>query len=372
MIESTALFFSLLALYFYWQSLQGDSRASVLLILRVALCASLLLALLTKATTALPVLLLIVVDQVRALWGRTSPGIKPPLRERLLAALPYLVILLISWLILKGWISHTDRLKSSNLLGAQLASTAPMMARWNYGSPMQGMSPDLWDTVVQQRMLSRMALLPVTILLLCGVQHSQPSDKKPRRYLIACFLGLAVAPLLLFPNLHIVHNYYQSANQIYLLLAITVATDALLSASPPWPLIAMICVATFSAVFVTDFRTTYLPATAITRSDQQEIGALLREKTNPDGVIYIEDDEYNSAIAFHAQRRALMYPDFAEKVISRTELLEKLPQFLDGRSLEAMVRRNKEIPAEDLAIACPGYKKQEMKMNAPWFVYTCH
>ena len=131
-----------------------------------------------------------------------------------------LSILVLSFVILKSWLIHADSLKILNLMGQNLTSEA--LNSWNFGQLSQRFDQGLWLGVVTNRMLNVVGIFPFLHMLY--VQFLISRSKKNylslnNIFLVIC-LFLFISPLLIFINLHIVHSYYQCANQIFLLMAI--------------------------------------------------------------------------------------------------------------------------------------------------------
>ena len=215
LIESCALFFGaahlcLGAMYFNTRR-QGYLFAAVI---AGALCA------LAKATTW-PAFVLVLGGYV--VWQCRQ--------SRRVDIAPVFALLLaecVALLVAAAWTVHTDALKSQSVLGSLLTSSA--LHEFNFGTAEQRFSRQLWSWVLMGRMLPDIlgrlwfvALVPVLCLLL-------PRFRARIALGVLAAAGF-VAPLLLFTNLHIIHNYYQTANAWFALLATAVAVGALFDRS---------------------------------------------------------------------------------------------------------------------------------------------
>ncbi|WP_255087656.1 MULTISPECIES: glycosyltransferase family 39 protein [unclassified Synechococcus] len=372
MIESTALLFSLAALYLYWASRrQDDWRGRKSLSILTALLICLTMALLTKATTALPVFLLILIDQAYVMGAATLRRTHSVDRHRILPrGGMVLTILLLSFLVLKGWTTHADALKDLNPIARFL--TSQRLASWNFGDFHQRHSGDLWIGVFSQRMLTPNGSIPIAILLTLGIIRPHPSSQS--RYLLLCCMGLALAPLLIFTNLHIVHTYYQYANEIYLLLAIAVASDALSgSGRRSWNLLLGICLTLIIISFYGTFFGSYYRDAQLKDNAASVAGRYIRNITNPAEAILVFGDDWNSAMAFHSQRRALTYPNWAasDDGIKKDDLLANPADFIGPLKLGAIASRWKKIPAEKVLMACGGAASPNPHAEGDWLIYSC-
>ncbi len=373
MIESTALLLSLAALYLYWASRRLDDRhwGKILTVL-TSLLICLTLALLTKATTALPVFLLILIDQTYAMGAATLRRTHSIDRRRILArGIIVLAILLLSFLTLKGWTAHADALKELNPFARFL--TSKQLARWNFGDFRQRLSGDLWVGAVWQRMLTPSGSIPIAIILILGTIKTRPNSQS--RYLILCFMGLALVPLFIFTNLHIIHNYYQYANEIYLLLAIAVSIDALTSSGRrSWNLLAGICLTIIIISFYGNFFQSYYRDAQITDNAESMAGAYTRSITDPTEAILVFGDDWSSAMAFHSQRRAFTFrPALTTSGdgINQNYILANPADFIGPLRLGAIASRGEKIPADKVSIACGRATSGEPHVEGDWLIYSC-
>ncbi len=372
MIESTALLLSLAVLYLYWASRRLDDwhgRKSLAILTALLIC--LTLALLTKATTALPVFLLILIDQTYAMGAATLRRTHSHDRRRILArGGMVLAILLLSFLVLKSWTTHADALKALNPIARFL--TSERLASWNFGDFHQRHSGDLWIGVVGQRMLTPNGSIPIAILLILGITRPHPGSQS--RYLLLCCTGLALAPLLIFTNLHIVHTYYQYANEIYLLLAIAVASDVLVdSGRRSWNLLLGICLTLIIISFYGNFFRSYYRDAQLKDNAVSMAGTYIRSITNPEEAILVFGDDWNSAMAFHSQRKALTYPDWAasDDGMKRDDVLANPAAFIGPLKLGAIASKGAKIPADNVLMACGGAARPDPHVEGDWLIYSC-
>jgi len=167
LMESTALFFTLISLDGYSQiRVQRASASRKLILLICGLGLTLAVALVVKATTAHPALALMGIDWI---WQthQATQGHRPWQRQLLIAS-----ALAVTFALLYSWTHHADALKQLNPIGAQLTSSA--LKAWNFGQPSQRLQAELWDGVVLQRMLFPIAALPI-IGLIAGGGVDQPA-----------------------------------------------------------------------------------------------------------------------------------------------------------------------------------------------------
>ncbi len=359
LMESTALFFTLVSLDCYSQSrLQPAAAPRGLSLLSSSLALTLAIALVVKATTALPALALMGIDWI---WQthQTAQGHRPLRRQLLIAS-----ALAVAFALLYSWTHHADALKQLNPIGAQLTSSA--LKAWNFGQPSQRLQADLWDGVVLQRMLFPIAALPITGLVAAGVWISQ---RQTRTFFLAS-LALAFAPLLIFTNLHIAHTYYQASNQIFLLMAVAGATGMLLDQTQRQPWTQGLVLASLAIIIIANlhhFATEDWPRSQRLSNDKLMIGKLIDKNTQSNSAILVIGDDWSSAFAYHSQRRAFTQPNWPVLRRSATDVLRDPQTALGGSPLGAVVSKQP-INTTQLLPACKASQQRTIKR---WHVVIC-
>jgi len=293
MIESTALFFALCFLYFAVRISEGEPSWR-----DFAGCALFLaLALLQKVTTALPMLPVAGVLVLARNW-RNGRGLAFWAPALLAVAVP----LAIGW----GWVAWTDAIKAQHPLGATLTSQA--LAGWNYGRLDQRLSLYFWETLFKRVVWpSPGMMLGLAIVALAFFR----ADRRLRLVYLA-LLALFLLPLLVFANVHFVHDYYQTADAVFWSLLLGLSVAAVMETARParyaWkPLVAGVLL----LLNVDGFNEEY-DLYKFTRIGDDErtlqLADYVRRETPPElPVIWIADD-WTSEYAFYAGRRSLTLP----------------------------------------------------------------
>lgn len=359
LMESTALFLTLTSLDLYAQLRQLESASlKTLGVLSTAFAISLGLALVVKATTALPALALMVGSW---LWPSGPKAHRP---QRGLQQLMVAAAIAVAFAMLYSWTRHADALKQLNPIGAKLTSSA--LGAWNLGAFSQRLQPELWQKVVWQRMLTPVAALPIAALLAAAIWRG---DKVLKAYLLAS-LFLAFAPLLIFTNLHIVHAYYQAGNQIYLLMAVAGSAAMLLDQNRQKPVQTSLVMAALTIMILGslhDFTTNYWPRAQRSSSSKLVIGERIQQLTPTTSGILVFGDDWSSAFAYHSQRRAFTRPDWPGVGLHTNKVLREAHQHLGGLPLGAVVSREP-IPEAALRVAC---QLREAHVIKSWNLYIC-
>jgi hypothetical protein len=359
MIESTALFFTLSSLYLYsklrlsagypYNSFGGYPISYFLFFM------ALLLGLLTKVTTILPSFILIAFDLL------TNAVVRPTLSSRS-SALSWRKIILcsiclaVSFFVLKSWLTHADSLKSMNQIGQSLTSEA--LTDWNYGTLKQRFGKALWGSVVVGRMLTPVGFVPALFLILVPICASL-SRQKAFRIEIVFILGcifLWLAPLLLFTNLHLVHDYYQCANQVFLLMALAAsfseATEIVDDSRIKSLIFFSICIFVVGSLINFSYSSGYLRASIMRDSSKLVAGKIIQDNTPNESAILVVGDDWSSAFSYHSRRRSLSLPDWQKVYSNPQEALDRSEEWLGGNSLGAIIERANDKQRLSLSSIC--------------------
>ncbi|MBC5781730.1 glycosyltransferase family 39 protein [Ramlibacter sp. USB13] len=293
MIESTALFFALCFLYFAVRISEGSPAWR-----DFAGCAVFLaLALLQKVTTVLPML---AVAGVLVLARNWRAGRSPAFWAAAIASVA--VPLAIGW----GWIAWTDAIKAKHPLAVTLTSQA--LADWNYGPLHQRWSGHFWQTLGKRMLWPSLAMLLAFVAV--GIAWFRADRRLLRLHL--ALLALFLLPLLVFANVHFVHDYYQSANAVFWSVLVGLSVAAVMErARPvryPWrPLLA----GALLLANVDGFNEQYDIYKFRRIGDEHrtlQLAEFVRRETPPElPVVWIGDD-WSSEYAFYSRRRSLTVP----------------------------------------------------------------
>lgn len=297
MMESTALFFSLVALWLLARAVRAASLAP-LAIAGAAVAGA--IAMMVKGTTypafAFAGIALVAADAWR---HRTEPlrarAVRFVVFGAAIAALPLVAGL--------AWTAWADGVKAMNPIGTRLTTAASRA--WNYGTLAQRVEGHTWSTVWSRMFPEISGASWVPLLALAGLAVSR------RRLLeAAAALGGFASVLLLFTNLHVIHNYYQYANGLFLIGAIGFVVIGLLEAGG-WKRVAgLVLVAAVGLAQAATYVKTMLPMQGAVRNRTLQVATLLAKVTRPDEVIAVLGFDWTSEVPFYADRRGLMVPDW--------------------------------------------------------------
>jgi hypothetical protein len=337
LMESAALFFTLCAIYIgHWVY---KNTFSVLFVL--AFIIFLLLALLQKSTTVLPVLLavslMLCVDVVcnrRQAFVFTKRGL----------ALVLSIILCV--LVAALWVKYTDLVKSKNPFGGYITSDA--LFGWNFGTVGDRFSRRLWSTIIWIR-LFRFNLFGVFGLLavLCSIKYAQAHERK--LLLLALFVGFAHP--FIFTNLHSVHEYYQMSCLVYFVIALGLALQVLLKRTDAYSkhlssLIIAVFVVSNVYVFCTRYVSERTEPITVENDRTLSIAQYIRSTLTPEQTFILYGFGWSSEVAFYAERKSISVPGWGDLPIQ----VAKNPQrFLSSPPAMLLVCEDK--PAAELILA---------------------
>jgi hypothetical protein len=303
MIETMALFFSFACIPFAIDVIrrQGGRRSALLFFIFASV------GVLQKATTCGPVLLLLF--SVCAVADIRKEGLNISTLRRLIYPLTILGMPVLAGI---AWAHYADVVKADNSFGRQLTSSA--LTVWNFGSISQKLSLETWRVVVWQRSFSQNAggWLGVVFLLLPWF-----GGRKYRSFawIALAALALFVSPVLIFTNLHFVHNYYQTGCMLFLIAALSIVIGGWLRIASGVSALVPLVTAAFMVFNLASFYSEYGIVTARSLSEQDPrsvlaytIGNYLRAHTKAGTGLAIFGQDWSSEITFQAQRKSITAP----------------------------------------------------------------
>lgn len=303
-IETAALFFTLMAAQVSLPLIEGAGNwrdASLAFVFFT-------FAFLQKSTTILPVWLILIATVALRQNGRGLVWLNASIRR----VLDWKIVagFLLPFAIAYAWVRFTDDVKLQNLAGHRLTSAG--LADWNFGPLRMRFSFGLWYHVVWNRMFVRNVGGPIGFALLAV---AAVCSSRRERLLIYASLGAFVLPILIFENLHFVHDYYQTANMIYLLLAVAVALAGLWLQFPRSRFLLLLSFAGILAINAIAFvRWGYAAAERIqfTTSNSQtlRLAEYLKANTPETAPLIIFGLDWSGELPFYSERRALGVPNW--------------------------------------------------------------
>ncbi len=301
MIETTALFFSLAAIWCFLLFLLESRSLKTLLLF--TLFSS--LAILQKATTALPVLgVLFVVFYVYEFYKHRSIKKLAANRTSFLVGVSFIIPITVGIM----WVNFTDEIKTLNPLGMYLTSGA--LREWNWGTLAERISPKFWYVVFIKRILLA-NLGSIFGAFLLGYAFFVQHEKKTK-LVILCSVSLGVLPALLFSHLHFIHDYYQTANIVFLqyALAIVIGLQIIPRKGSNYGIAMLLLIVVSNYVC---FYKKYFPdVIKVFTKDNRDlaIGEILKRELPPDMQFVAYGNDWSSTFSYVSQRKSFTVPQW--------------------------------------------------------------
>jgi hypothetical protein len=122
---------------------------------------------------------------------------------------------------------------------------------------------------------------------------------------------LFVVPIVLFTNLHIVHDYYQAANAVFLVAAVAFLLSELIATDKVIPA-AVVGTVLFVGAVLHVHRIEWPVATARYDLSPTYIAArIVRDSTPVDSSVIVFGVEWSSEVNYYAERKGLALPGWA-------------------------------------------------------------
>ena len=296
MIESAALLFSLWYVAALLDFLVAPSASGFA---EMAIAAS--LAALIKITTFLGFSL---AGAMLVLWfvyrNKKTSGHPKNIFKYVFVVGPIVLSVAALW----GWVQYSDGLKASNLIGGLYTGKA--LTSWNFGTLTQRLSTTLVKVIAV-----RAPNEAVGSWIIVAITSSIAVIKLSRRQLAVylTLLLLYIIPFYVFTNLHLVHHYYQYANSIFLVLALSYVAHALFLTNKiaSYALIGLIVVSQMHGYWKYFSQDLTLP----NREQQTLLADYLRADTQSTDAFIGFGLDWSSEVPYYAERRALLIPDAA-------------------------------------------------------------
>jgi len=230
------------------------------------------------------------------------------------------------------WVAYTDLVKLANPFAVSL--TSYNLREFNYGTLEQRLSTTFWWDVVATRLglnifgytlMLMPALIVASLFLRC------------LDYRVLIGVAAFFVPLLLFTNLYIFHDYYASANAIFLLTAAGVATSAIQAAG--WRLTAVsmvVCAVIGDVAYLADNYRPYVIQINPLRTAHYGIALAAKQSVAPSDGLLIFGERWSSVIPYYSERRSLTV--FRDATPNLLDAVASSPQqFFGGTRLGAMI-----------------------------------
>ncbi len=316
LIETMALMFSIWFLAAYLRWMKGGGWGWLVVANAAGVGAGLV-----KVTTFMLWLVPAAVFTAVWLWHDRTDGSR--FRQRFLRGF---VATLVPFALTLWWLHFADAVKAQNPAGRMLVSGA--MTHFNFGDWAVRVSPDTWRRhwiMLWQDLIA----IPALLAGLAAIFFNNRPVRAVALGSIGCFL---LAPQV-FPFLFSWHQYYYVATAVFLFAAVGVAVGGLLETRcPRWLAIAAIALVFGGQIY--RHLVFYYPGQSPLSLGGNGLTVALAATTQPDEVLVIAGDDWNSMIPFYSRRKAFMVRDDIE---DNPALLQESLAALSGEKVGALV-----------------------------------
>ena len=213
-----------------------------------------------------------------------------------------------------AWVEISDAFKSLSEIG--WTTSSDYMRLWNYGSLEQRFSSEFWlETVIQRALPLALGLLwfvpaGMIVMGICLRRHLSIAA--------ACVI-LFLVPMMIFTNLHIRHDYYQTANSIFLIAATAIVIGGVLDrfSLQQWSgrsvAGALALVILFQYI---EFYNGYYRAAVRSSPDavRMQVALAARNSVAEDTALVVFGLDWSSEIHYYAQRKGIAFPHWPPAV----------------------------------------------------------
>ena len=303
MIETTAIFFSLVMIKFFIDAFFKNKGYFLF-----SLFAS--LALLQKITTALPVMVILgLIYGVSIIREIYKSGLMNYMSDRIVQKrfIKFSFSFLIPLILAIAWTEYTDKIKLLSDFGAQLTSSS--LSSWNWGTFHQRISAPLYTNVIWKRMFfGNLGTFG------CGVAIAYLflQQKIKVKTAVAGSLLMGLLPLFLFSNLHIVHDYYQSSCLIFLIAAVAISLSEGFKKTKKLHYISLlltlfIVVSNFS-IYTSNYYALVTHKFTVENTSILEVAETLKNEVPQDKYLVVFGNDWSSSIAYFSERKTFTVP----------------------------------------------------------------
>ncbi len=206
---------------------------------------------------------------------------------------------------LVGWTRYADAVKALNAWGAEMVSNTEHMRKWSFGTWSQRVDASTWAVF-----LARTVPDQVGSVAALGLGAAVIGLARHRLWPWLVSIVAFVFGLMVFVNLHVVHNYYAYGIGLFLVAAVGWAVVGLME-SESWKRgLGAAVLAVCLVASTTTYRGAYYRAQAIDHTGLQHLGETVRRYVPPGEIFVGVGLDWSSELPYYAERRALMWPDW--------------------------------------------------------------
>lgn len=305
MIETAAIFFAVAAIRYFVCIIQKNcSRINVILYI-----VFIILSILQKATTGLPVLAVLCLVYIMFIAKRIKSSVHFNFVQE---AIPVIIYFFLPLIVGIAWTLYTDHVKGLNGIGVNLVSSA--LKQWNWGTIDQRFSLAFYDDLLSSRIFLQNLSGPLGVVIIIGSLVARGRVQVKSIVVISLLFGLT--PLFLFTNLHIVHDYYPVSNVIFLIFAVAVPMGSILISRMGKWVCFVICLVMVGNNYLNFAKKYYDPITDVyskKNSGEYAVADFLKREV-PAGKSFVAfGNDWSSSLSYLSERKSFTVPTFFKK-----------------------------------------------------------
>lgn len=295
MVESTALFFSLMFIHYVFEYEKSSSLIGRALFMLFTMA---LLASLAKITTFLGALIFV------SLYVLFNYRIKEIFSKKIFIAASFVLLVIILGSL---WTTYADSIKSLNPFGKAITSEA--LQKWNFGTIEQRIESNRYDRMLGH-IKSNIGLFAIFSLFISIVYFVNFNQKKLVTSLVLSFF---ITFMVLF-NLYYVHSYYWYANTIYLIMALGIVVTVMVSFFSKeiykYLFLTLLLAGSFGQYAKSGYYKSQI--SDLYSNEDYLVGDFINKHVVKDSTIYIKGKDWSSEIPFYSNRKSFMITGWRE------------------------------------------------------------
>ena len=376
LIDGTALLFTLAAAFYYSQlrtfwtqeAVDTSKQVSLFPLGKISLFSIfLILGMLTKATSSLPLICFIAIDQIYL----TSKLLfaKAHFLKATKSGLFFGIISLSAVFLTKSWVNHADNLKQLNpnahfILSKNLTS-------WNFGSLSDRIQPESWSFLLGTIGTKELnfGIFPSMVIffafILANILSILNKNSTTRESAYICNFGffMYIAGPLIFFNLYFVHEYYATANLIFGYLSLAASLNAIgnymerKNLLKVMKLFAIFMTGLICTIQLYSFSSRYL-APSITRTNNAlKIATYIKNNSNShDRLLTVRCDDWSSQLFYLSGLKGLAVRNLSPE--KRQSLKTEVKKMINNQTQSIFIIEDTEVLEKKSLSYLPTINKQ--------------
>ncbi|MDE2060470.1 MAG: hypothetical protein KGL31_05665 [candidate division NC10 bacterium] len=247
-------------------------------------------------------------------------------------AIPFLVLVSMPILTAWMWARYTDEVKTLNVVGVHMTSSA--LRQWYLGTVSTRFSASAWQTFFTRMIPDILGDNIIGWLPVVGLIFA-PHRVLPFLVSISAFL----LGFLLFTDMHVIHNYYSFANGIFLIIAMGWCILGLLEKGTAYKWVGLAIFIVSIGISIVGYYQRYYTTQKTNNMELPNVSNFVKSHTQPDDLILVFGLDWSPEVPYYSERRALAWPEWMPRDMDAPAMTESLAR-LGHRRFGALVACN--------------------------------